>query len=536
MKRLLSVLIVFAMILSLSACGGDSTTDTTTDASSADGSAVVANSVNYALRNTSWDLSPWKNNGSSANTMCLQLYSGLMANPEFGTVLEDMHYDMAESISFSDDNLTATVKLRDYIHDAQGNPINAEDVVFSYQTAPTISGVYAHVESLLDSITALDEYTVEMKLKALAPGNWESVLSNCPVISKSWYESASDDDKANDPATTGAYRIKENITGTSVTMEAVEDFWQQDELRSIYQIVNAKTLYFVSIPEDAMRAIALENGEVDMAYLEASNYSRFADDSDYNLFSTVMSNPSTIILNCAEGKLLSDNAALRNAILHALDFEQMGIACSGQFTFQSHDIASLLCNDYDSAWDDQPYFEYDVALAKQYLTEAGYNENSGLTLHIMCRNVGGQKSAMVVAQSNLDDIGINLIIDAYDQALYDTYLTDSTQWDLVFYTTNMTTGYVTESWNNYFGSKGENGTVGFVKDDKLQELLDAAKNNDDADSRNAFRDYYMDQGYGANAFMETTYQFARSYITDVTFNYLGNLSINTSVFSSSFTR
>ena len=490
----------------------------------------VAESITYGFRNNSWDLSPWKNNGSSGNTVFLQLYSGLMANPGFGTALEDMHYDMAESVSFSADKLTATIKLRDYIHDSQGNPIKAQDVVFSYKTAPKISGVYAKLDSLLDSVSVLNELTVEMKIKKLAPGTWESILSYCPVVSKKWYEGASDSDKAINPATTGAYRVAENIVGDSITLVALDDFWQKDELRSVYQIVNVKTIRCVAIVEDAMRLIALESGELDAAYLENSSYARFVNNPDFNIFPTIMFNPTTFVLNCAEGKPFYNNVALRQAVLHAIDFEQVMLACSGEFAFQSHDVALSICGDYDPAWDSQPYFEYDLDLARQYLNEAGYNENSGLTLHFMCRNVGPQQSAVVVAQSNLADIGIKVIVDPYDQALFDTYTPDPTQWDIIWQSASMTTGFVTESWEWYFGSRGDMGTVGFVKDEKLQQLLDTAKDKNDAASLNAFRDYTLEQGYAVNAFMELSHQIARKEITALPYSFIANLALNAAIF------
>ena len=494
----------------------------------------VAESITYGFRNASWDLSPFKNNGSSGNTVWLLIYSNLLANPGFGTALENMQYDMAESVDISADKLTATVKLRDYIHDSKGNPIKAADVVFSYQTAPNVSGVYAKLGNLITSIRAVDELTVEIKIGKNAQGTWESVLSYCPIISKSWYEGASDEERANDPATTGAYRVVENTVGTSIHFTAVEDFWQKDELRTVYQLVNAKNVRCVCITEDAMRLIALENGELDCAYMENSSYPRFVNDPNYNIFPTIMFNPTTFIFNCFEGNIFSGNPALRKAVLHAIDFKQVAIACSGELAFQSHDVAPSICGNYDPKWDAEPYFEYDLDLAKQLLAEAGYSENSGITIHFLCRSVGPQTAAVTVVQSCLMDIGIKVEIDPFDQSLFDTYAVDPTKWDMIWYSASMTTGFVTESWDWYFGAKDEKGTVGFVIDDKLQELLNTAKEKNDSASLNAFRDYYMDQGYGINAFMELSHQIAQSGIVGLPYSFLANLALNAATFADDY--
>ncbi len=542
LKRIVSAAMILVLVLALAACGGKTEPDPTqpsqqteTGGNTPAGGSGIVSSLTYALRNGSWDLAPWKGNGSSANSMWLCIYGNLLSNPAFGTALEDMEKNLAKSVEISADGLTATVELFDYIRDSKGNDIKAEDVVFSYQTAPKASSIYAKIDSVLDSVAATGDYTVEMKLKNSAPGNWELLLANCPIVSKSWYESASDEEKSLDPACTGAYYIKENAIGTSVTMAMVENFWQTDELRSMYQKAPAKELVFVSIPEDTMRVVALENREVDAAYLETTAYDLFADNPDYSIFSTTMSNPTVFVLNCAEGKPLSDNADLRKAVLHALNFEQIAVACSGSFVFRSHDLASPRCGNYEAAWDSVPYFDYDVELAKDYLKKAGYDPaDTGLTLHFLCRNVGGQTSSAVVAQNNLAEIGIDLVIDAYDQALFDTYKNDASQWDIAFFSTNMTTGFVTEIWEEYLGSRGDDGTVGFVRDAKLQELLETAKEKNDSASLNAFRDYANEQAYCVNAFMVTGYQFARSYITDARVNFLGNLQMNTATLAPDF--
>ena len=541
MGRILSLLLAVAMCFSLAACGDGSSTDNnepnSSNSSSGEyiqaGAQPIVDSLSYALRNASWDLSPWKNNGSSAGAMWLLLNSNLMANPGFGTALEDMQYDMAESVTFSEDNKTATIKLRDYIHDSKGNQITAEDVVFSYETAPNTGVLYAKIASLLDTITALDEYTVQMTVADVVPGTWEMLLADCPIVSKSWYENASEEERSLAPASTGAYEIVENIPGTSVTMKAVEDFWQKDDLRTIYQTVNAQTLNFVAIPEESMRVIAFENGEVDAAYLDSTNFPMFADDPNYSIFSSLMSQPNILALNCSEQSVLGSNPALRKAIFHAIDVDQVALAIAGEYYVRDNELGHSLCSDFDPAWNEEPYYEYDLDLARQYMAEAGYDpENSGLTLRYMVRNVAANSAGAVVLQNCLSKIGIDLDILTYDQALFDTYSNDPTQWDIINYSLTMSSGTVTEEWKSYLGVKSELGTAGFVQDDKLQSLLDEAMSKHDSASMNAFREYARDQAYCLPLFTTIGYQFAQSYLTDAVFNFMGGLQLNSASVSS----
>ncbi len=538
LKRALPLLLAFAMLFALAACGQPGGTEPkNSDAPAADtpnigslggdnqdhdvSESVIAESLTYGLRNTGWDLAPWKNNGSSGNTIYTQLYATLMANPKFGTALADMQYDMAESYTISDDGLHATVKLKDYIRDSKGNAIGAEDVVFSYETAPNVAGAYANIGVYVDEIKATNDLTVEITVSSAAPGVWEYVLSHCPVVNKAWYEGATDEQRSGDPATTGAYKVKENIPGTSVTLEAVEDFWQKDGDRTVYEVATAKIIKCVGISEDAMRVIALENGELDLAWIENTSIKTFADSGEFELFDFYMTNPTTFVFNCAEGSIFHDNADLRQAVLHAIDFEQVRIAASGDFGFQGHDVAPAVCGDYQSAWNDAPYYDYDLDVAKEYLQKAGYDEKSGLSFHFMCKTMGPQKAAVAVVQSCLRNIGIEVIIDAYDQALFDTYYLEPEQWDMCWHSGNMATGFVTEAWNWYYGTKTARGSVGFVQDETLQSLLNAAMEKNDAESLNAFHDYAVEQAYAVNAFNEQAYLVGRKGIVGVQFNIEG---------------
>ncbi len=549
-KRAISLLLALLMILSVAACGKDNSSDpnpsnskftsddlvVNPDSSSSNDQAesIVVDKVTYGLRNNSWDLAPWKNNGSSGNVIFTQLYSGLMANPTFGTPLDEFYYDMAESVEFSADNMVATVKLRDYVHDSKGNPIKAEDVVFSYQTAPVVAGTYAKLGTAIAEIKVIDELTVEITAASAAAGTWELIFGNCPIVNKNWYENASDDEKSNDPATTGAYQVKENISGTSVTLVAVEDFWQEDELRTPYQTVNAKEVTFSAITEDAMRVMALENGELDIAWIENTSVALFEGKEDYNLFPFYMTNPTTLLFNCCEGSVFENNVNLRLAILHAIDFDQVRIAASGDFGFQGHDVAPAICGNYNKEWDSEPYYDYDLDVAKEYLEKAGYTEKNAPTIHFMCKTMAPQMAAVTVIQSCLKQIGIEVIIDSYDQALFDTYSSDPTQWDMSWQSGNMATGFVTEAWNWYYAEVDDNGTVGFVKDEKLQELLAEANSKNDAESLEAFHDYAVSMAYAVNAFNEQAYLISESGITGVHINFYGNAAINACTFAEGY--
>ena len=563
MKKITVVLLLVAAIL-LAACGGGAQTGGTTpgtapgaspgtapgaSSGSSSGAAApsqalptptetetekIADSMTYAGFNASWDLSPWKQEGSSADTIGPMLWAGLMVSQHFATPLDEMQYDMAKSVTFSADKLTATIELYDYIHDSKGNPIKADDVVFSYNMAPTMNSKVSHVGQL-ESLVATGEYTVEMKVGTVGAGVWENMLGYCLVVSQKWYEGASDAERSNDPATTGAYRVAENVPGTSITIEAIEDYWQVEELRNDVRKQNVKTITLVCIVEDGMRSIALENGEIDSAKIAAFDIDKYIGNPDYNIFSVLHGNVTNLIFNCAPGSVL-DNAALRKAILHAVDYDQVRMAGQGHpnFGVAGNDTGHPLASDFDPAWNNEPYFEFDVNKALQLMDEAGYGANSGLKLRFMCKNHPYQMAGAAVIQSYLSAIGIDVEILAFDTALYNTYLREQGEWDFIWLIAGATSGLVLDSWNYYFGNWSGNGTVGFVQDAKLQELLEKAIQIHDKASLNAFRDYVNEQGYGRNMYTEDLLYVSQPGITNMKGNFQSNPALNETSFASDY--
>ena len=74
-----------------------------------------------------------------------------------------MENDLATEYKVSDDKLTWTVKIREDVKFTDGEPLTSEDVVYTYETAKE-SGSEIDL-TMLESITAVDKYTIDFKLK-----------------------------------------------------------------------------------------------------------------------------------------------------------------------------------------------------------------------------------------------------------------------------------------------------------------------------------------------------------------------------------
>jgi peptide/nickel transport system substrate-binding protein len=93
---------------------------------------------------------------------------GQYGNPLFHSTLLtrdvdlELQGDLATDWSVSDDGLTYTVELRDDARFTDGEPVTAEDVAYTYNTARESGGLVD--VTVLDEAVALDEHTVELRL------------------------------------------------------------------------------------------------------------------------------------------------------------------------------------------------------------------------------------------------------------------------------------------------------------------------------------------------------------------------------------
>lgn len=162
--------------------------------------------------------------------------------------------DLATGYEVSEDKLTWTVNLRDDAKFTDGEKLTADDVVFTYETAKE-SGSSIDL-TVLESVTAVDEYTVDFKLKE-PQSIFIEKLSQIGIVPEHAYNS----DFANNPIGSGPYKFVQWDKGQQVIAIANEDYY--GEKPSIEKL----TLVFLS--EDAAYA-AVKSGDVDIASIPGS--------------------------------------------------------------------------------------------------------------------------------------------------------------------------------------------------------------------------------------------------------------------------
>ncbi len=530
-KKLFSLLLTACMLIGLLAgCGSSDTPSKTTEApiettvpeateAEVNEPAADKNLV-FVISSDNGDLSPFGGDSGGRHHTYRMLYDCLCASYGLGNTVKELQSQIAKSWNVVD-GTTVDVEIYDYVKDSKGNHITAEDVVYSYEQA-IASGTMEKLNGYLDKVTATGDYTVRITLTSASKGAMEWSLTTVPIISKAWFSAASDADKTSDPATTGAYLLKEFSSGSHTTLERNPDYWQTDEsLRSYYDSQYYNTITINVLKESSMRVIALENGETDACQnVPAAEISTFLNDDGtavdgWSVYPDENGRMNVLMFN-NDNSVFADNKELRQAVLYAIDFNSVRLGYGNTPTNGKpcHDFAPSIASDYLDEWDQEDYYDYNLDKAKELMAQAGYPDG-GITVSLMYQNSTTATAGLTVLQSYLAEVGITVELNPVDQALFNSYKYDDTKWDMIV-DSKATTDFVTTVWQNVFDTNSfANGSACFTHDDQLQALLEAAADAEKStdDDLRAFHNYLRDQAYAVGMFWNYSYYVAREGLT-----------------------
>lgn len=160
-----------------------------------------------------------------------------------------MENDLATEYKVSDDKLTWTVKIREDVKFTDGEPLTSEDVVYTYETAKE-SGSEIDL-TMLESITAVDKYTIDFKLKE-PQSTFMEKLAYLGIVPKHAHGS----DFADNPIGSGPFKFIQWDKGQQVIAEKNKDYYGDG--------AGVDKLTMVFLDTDAAYA-AVKSGDVDMA-------------------------------------------------------------------------------------------------------------------------------------------------------------------------------------------------------------------------------------------------------------------------------
>jgi len=137
---------------------------------------------------------------------------------------------IAKSADVASDGLSVTFKLRPEAKFADGTPLTAADVIYSF-TALKEKGHPAISMTLHDVVSAeaLDPETVRYTFKGTLTRDLPIIVAQLPVLSKAYYSKQPfEETSLKPPLGSGPYKIKDFKPGTYVTYTRRNDYWAKD--------------------------------------------------------------------------------------------------------------------------------------------------------------------------------------------------------------------------------------------------------------------------------------------------------------------
>lgn len=511
LKKTLAVLLGCAMCVSaLAGCGGSNGDSGSSDNGSAGSSASGANEVTVGVTSFADTLEPTE-----------QYFSWVITRYAVGETLVRFNENaeltpcLAEDWDYSEDGLTWSFKIREGVKFSNGNDMTPEAVKASlertFEMSDRASSSFFNPVSIeVDGQNLL--ITTESPMAGV-PGCLADPLFLIMDTSEEDRDVSTDG-----PICTGPYAIESFDPTVSCVVVKNEYYWDGE--------VPLDKVTFKCIDDQTTRSMALQTGEIDIAYnLKTENLVEFEGKDGYDIQSLGSLRSTYAFMN--QNGVLGD-LALRQAVIRGLDKETYcsqlleGGAIAGKAP-----IPPSLDYGFDELNDENAY---DPESAMAILEEAGYKDIDGdgyvetpdgepLKLDFVFYTSRAElKTYAEATQSDLKKIGINVNLNTVS---YETLLDyrDSGKYDLLIWNVQTaTTGdpeqYLRENWY----STSVSNTASY-NNPEVDALIDQLANEFDEDARKdlviQIQQHIMDDAATIFFGYETTFLFSSTRVTGV---------------------
>lgn len=329
--------------------------------------------------------------------------------------------DLAERWESSSDGLTWTFYLREGVkfHGDYGE-LKAEDIAFSLNRAgnpETSAWSSDYVE--FESVTALDSYTVQIKLANTVPSLLILVANYHGgfMISKKAAEEMGEDFRLH-PIGTGPFAFSDYKSKQYVALVAHKDYF-----RGAPQI---DKIIYRYLPEDAPRELAFIRGEIDLMHgVRLSEWIERMREEGHIVDVFGPGELRTMHFNMTQEPL--GNILVRKAMAHAISRDEI-ISFFGESV--TAPCYTVVPNGYLGHTDDVVRYEYDPEKAKTLLTEAGHPD--GFTIKAIITQRPALRVPMEIIQEQLRRVGITLELEVVEHASFHSMIREDLS-PLVFY-------------------------------------------------------------------------------------------------------
>ncbi|WP_308652093.1 ABC transporter substrate-binding protein [uncultured Actinomyces sp.] len=401
----------------LSACGGSGSassgassaaTEEQSSSAQANPDGVIKAGISYELGTNGYD--PMTTTAALTVAANWHTMEGLT---ELHPATREVYAALGADLPTKVDDTTYEVALREGAVFTDGNPVTADDVVFSFERVlnPDNNSLYAQFISFVDSVSAKDDKTVTIKTKF----PYSLVAERISVVKVVPKAAAEADAAAFDmsPIGTGPYKMTDNGAGSQKIV------FERNDSYSGPRPALAKSMEWQILPDDTTRTNAITSGTVqaidavpvaNLATMQAPI--QVAAQQGFSLLFVMFNN-----------SVFSDVKA-RQAVMYALDYAKI---CETGMGTLATPATCFVQEDHPAYKKASTVYTYDAEKAKSLLAEAGIT-----TINLLCADHGWFASARPIIRENLEALGVTVNYDEKKSSdVYSFIDSNEGTWDVV---------------------------------------------------------------------------------------------------------
>lgn len=376
----------------------------------------------------------------------------------------DMNLVPALAVSVEQpDDVTYVFKLREGVVFHNGDVMDANAVKFSFDRIldPNTASPRGSTFETIESVTVIDDYTVEIKVKEPFPAflTLISATNYAAIVSPRAVEEHGDLQRV--AIGTGPFRLVKYETGARIVYERFDDYWDEGK-------PYVDGLEFTFTRDETTRIAALRRGAVQIGWVrEPRLASLLKAESHLNIQQAAPIRHQRLFMRTDQPPF--DNVLVRQALSVATDRDEIiktillgyGTLSASvppgvpPYAVPADEVGSL------------PYQQYDPERAKKLLAEAGYPDGFEFTLlssphgfdYITTAEVLQQQWSKVGIKVNIESVDWGAALSRWRKGAFTAFLI-ANAWAPD--PSNYVEMFHSQSDSNYYGHN----------DPKLDELLD----------------------------------------------------------------
>ncbi|MFN3268652.1 MAG: ABC transporter substrate-binding protein, partial [Zestosphaera sp.] len=325
---------------------------------------------------------------------------------------------LATNYSSSEDGLvwTFTIRRDAVFHD--GTPVTSHAVKLSIERTIALGQGAAFIWDPVESIETPDNYTVVFRLKypaaldKIAATTYAAYIFSPKVVDYAGASNLTDPKVAEwfnrgNEAGSGPYKMIKWDPENEVVLEKFTDWWGWKLPDYEMKSDNAPDIFKIKIIKDAVtQETLLLSGGIDIAqYVPLENIEQHQRNPNLQVVFKPSFQNLIMLINVKKPPL--DNVLVRRAIAHAIPFEDIvTVARSGLARVASGPIPHGMWGHFDNLT-----FKYNLSLARELLTQAGYPNgiDRKLILTYTAGDIYEARTADLI-KASLSQIGIEIEI------------------------------------------------------------------------------------------------------------------------------